>query len=182
MPKAARRQSGPRTEPYPTSKTSTPKSSKKTPPTTKEKQSSTKKALAEKSSSDINASSASQPASFLAIELDDEDADGNIPVYDTCSTIRQKINALLGKDNHKEENGNPDDLKKDGTKKRFTKASFVRAIGGGSTKSLDLFLSKRKIMAGAESPIYVPAYKFFERKRIHEGKPKNKTRQEIENE
>jgi hypothetical protein len=84
MPKAARRESGPhsapRAEPYPVIKPA----DKPTP------LKASSKALAEKSSSDLNASSRNsgstdKPASFLDVRLDDEDECGNIPVYDTCS-------------------------------------------------------------------------------------------------
>ncbi|KAF8850198.1 hypothetical protein BDZ45DRAFT_679947 [Acephala macrosclerotiorum] len=203
MPKAARRSSAPRAEPYPATKRSSPNSAKKRTP-------SNKKALTEKSTSEKNVPvnsakfekplapsknkateppskrSSNKPASYLTQPLENEDENGHLPTYDTCSTIRQKINALLGKDNTKEENLNPTEVTKDGKKKQFTKASFVRAMNdmGGecSGRSLDTFLrtKKFKAMGGAESPVYPVAYKFFEKKRVFEGKKKNATRLKVE--
>ncbi|KAK0111903.1 hypothetical protein ONS96_001170 [Cadophora gregata f. sp. sojae] len=100
-------------------------------------------------------------------------------MHDTCSTIRHKINDLLGKSNKKPENGNPAEPKKDGTLKPFTKASFVRAIGC-TPKTLDTFLGAKKMMGGAESPVYPAAYIFFEKKRIWEGKKKTAGRLKVE--
>ncbi|CZR67780.1 uncharacterized protein PAC_17679 [Phialocephala subalpina] len=184
MPKAARHSSLPRAEPYPATKPSPPNSAKKRTP-------SNKRALTEKSASENNVpvnspAKSEKPTSFLTQPLEDEDEDGHLPIYDTCSTVRQKINALLGKDNTKEENLNPAEVTKDGKKKPFTKASFVRVLNdmGGecSGRSLDTFLKPKKIktMGGAESPVYPAAYKFFEKKRVFEGKKKNVARLKVE--
>ncbi|KAG4442431.1 hypothetical protein IFR05_002088 [Cadophora sp. M221] len=115
---------------------------------------------------------------FLEITLPGEPTN-TVPMHDTCATLRHKINDLLGKDNKKAENGNPAEKKKDGTLKPFTKASFVRAIGC-SPKTLDTFLAAKKMMAGAESPVYPAAYIFFEKKRIWEGKKKTAGRLKVE--
>lgn len=206
MPKAERRTSGARAEPYPTirpgdkprSTSSTPKSTTKTANATPKTKPAAKKALADKSSAAVNIPPKAKPASkskkagsadsneaargnatnFLEIKLPGED-DDSVPMHDTCSTIRHKINDLLGKDNMKEENGNPTDLKKDGSKKPFTKASFTRAIDC-STRTLDTFLKAKRMMGGAESPIYPGAYMFFEKKRIWEGKKKTAGRLKVE--
>lgn len=170
MPKAASRTFVARAEPYPTSKPDENTGTRK--PFT------TKKALAEQSAATTNASP--QYAHFLEVKLDDEDEEGNIPCYDTCSTVRQKINAILGKYNKNPENGNPTELAKDGSKKPFTKASFLRAIGTGQNATLDRFLKAKEIMGGAESAIYPAAYKFFEKKRIFEGKKKTAGRLKVE--
>lgn len=190
MPKAARRipdaAIAPRTEPYPatkpsdiltTSGTSDPKSesaARKAP----------QKALIEKRASEVNTSvpsTSDKPFCFLDIKLDGEDTD-SVPIYDTCSTIRHKINSLLGKDNKEERNGNPRDLNKDGKPKPFNKTSFINAIGAGSTRSLDTFLKAKLMMGGAESAIYPAAYIFFEKKRIFEGKKKLASRLKVEEE
>jgi hypothetical protein len=186
MPKAARRTSAPRAEPYPAirpgdkppTKTATPKSAPK-------------KALAEKTSPEVNTVSApaaiKEPAtkpkpsakkptkkaakestdkpsgSFLDIKLDGEN-DNTIPIYDTCSTIRQKINALLGKDNHKPENGMPSEFDKQGNPKPYIKASFCRALDT-RPDTLARFLKAKQMMGGAESAVYPKAYAFFEKKK-----------------
>lgn len=124
--------------------------------------------------------SADKPSSFLDVTLPTHLPSGDIPIHDTCSTIRQKINALLGKDNHKPENGVPGQFKKDGTPKPYTQAQFLRDIGGGSTTSYGTFMKAKKIMGGAESPIYPGAYAFFEKKRIWEGGKKLKAREKVE--
>lgn len=178
MPKAvaAHRSSGAASvscaEPYPASK-----------PEKNAKNASSKSArvLSEKSSADVNASASEQPSSFLDIVLDGESTD-SVPLYDTCSTVRQKINALLGKDNHKPENGNPQELDKKGNKKPFTKASFLRAIDGGQSNGLARFLKAKQLMGGAENQVYPKAYAFFEKKRIFEGKKKTATRLKVESE
>ncbi|PVH77762.1 hypothetical protein DL98DRAFT_517222 [Cadophora sp. DSE1049] len=117
---------------------------------------------------------------FLDLTLPGEPT-SSVPMHDTCSTIRHKINDLLGKDNKKPENGNPSEKKKDGTLKPFTKASFVRAIGC-TPKTLDTFLGAKKMMGGAESPVYPAAYIFFEKKRIWEGRKKTAGRLKVEQE
>jgi len=196
MPKAARRTSGatsaPRAEPYPAIKpgdkpsgskaVSTKRSSETTieatvkPATDK----APKKALAEKRASEVNAT-VPISSSFLDVKLDGEDTN-SVCIYDTASTIRQKINALLGKDNKDEKNLNPQDVTKDGKRKPFNKSSFVKAIGEGSTRSLDTFLKTKRMkqMGGCSSPIYAAAYVFFEKQRIFEGKKKTAARLKVE--
>jgi hypothetical protein len=208
MPKAARRTSAPRAEPYPairpgdkppTAKATTPK------PAAKKK---AKKGLTEKTSAELNASSApsatkkpnpkdpavneltkktisstskassDKPSSFLEIKLDGED-DDTIAIYDTCSTVRQKINALLGKDNHKPENGMPGEFDKQGNPKPYTKASFCRALDT-RPDMLKRFLGAKPMMGGAESVVYPKAYAFFEKKRIWEEKKKTAGRLKVE--
>ncbi|PMD54012.1 uncharacterized protein K444DRAFT_133700 [Hyaloscypha bicolor E] len=198
MPKAARRTSAPRAEPYPAIK---PGDKLPTPKTTAPK-SAPKKALKEKTSPEVNSASApvaskdsatkpkkatkkaatestNKPSgSFLDIKLDGED-DNTIPIYDTCSTIRQKINALLGKDNHKPENGMPGEFDKQGNPKPYTKASFCRALDT-RPDMLARFLKAKQMMGGAESSVYPKAYAFFEKKRIFEGKKKTPGREKVE--
>src|SRR4051794_40413507 len=123
MPKSARRQSAPkratRTEPYPAIKP-------RDKPTPSKTAKASPKALAEKTPSEINAKSPvqatdkpSRQSSFLDLPLEGEP--GSVPIYDTCSVICQKINALLRKDNTKPENAIPGEFKKDGTPKPYTK-------------------------------------------------------------
>jgi hypothetical protein len=138
-----------------------------------------KKASAKKPSADA---STNKPSSFLEIKLDGEDTEDGVPIHDTCSTIRSKINALLGKDNHKPENGIPGQFDKSGKPKPYTKAAFLRDIGGISPASLATFLKANRIMGGAESPIYPAAYAFFEKKRIWGGKKKTAGRLKVESE
>jgi hypothetical protein len=68
--------------------------------------------------------------------------------------------------------------------KPFNKSSFVKAIGDGSTRSLETFLKAKRLkqMGGCSSPIYPAAYKFFEKKRIFEGKKKTASRLKVEEE
>ncbi|KAN0106013.1 hypothetical protein V8E51_008889 [Hyaloscypha variabilis] len=199
MPKAARRASGPRAEPYPaikpgdkppakkasskpapkkalTEKTSADVNSAPSPAASKE---SVTKAPAKKSSKKATTASTDQPpGSFLDIKLDGED-DNTIPIYDTCSTVRQKINALLGKDNHKPENGMPGEFDKQGKPKPYTKASFCRALDT-RPDTLARFLKAKQMMGGAESAVYPKANAFFEKKRIFEGKKKTPGREKVE--
>lgn len=92
--------------------------------------------------------------------------------------VRQKINAPLGKDNTKPENGIPGEFKKNGEPKPYTKARFARGCGC-SPKCLNTFLVAKKKMGWAESPIYPAAYKFFEKERIFEWKEKSKPREKV---
>ncbi|KAE8442697.1 hypothetical protein EG329_002942 [Mollisiaceae sp. DMI_Dod_QoI] len=192
MPKASRRSSGAasvsRAEPYPAikpgNKPSSPpptsatrntgiKASQKASPSSKTSDS---KVLTEKSPNILNTPSNPTPLdtnSFLDITLDTE------AIYDTCSTVRKKTNALLGKDNKDPKNLNPSDIDIDGNPKPFTKASFCRAIGT-RPDTLRRFMGAKKLMGGAESAVYPPAYKFFEKKRVWEGSKKTKTREKVE--
>jgi hypothetical protein len=209
MPKAARRTSAPRAEPYPAIRPGDKPPTTKTPAAKPAPKKTTKKALAEKASAEVNTPSAptntdkpasteptakkttkksaksadapstDKPSSFLEIKLDGED-DNTIPIYDTCSTVRQKINALLGKDNHKPENGMPGEFDKQGKPKPYTKASFCRALGDVKADTLNRFLKAKQMMGGAESAVYPKAYAFFEKKRIFEGKKKTAGRLKVE--
>lgn len=73
----------------------------------------------------------------------------------------------------------PGEFKKDGTGKPWTKAKFCEVLGV-STRMLDTFMKAKKLMGGAESAVYPAAYRFFERKRIFEGKKKTKGRLKVE--
>ncbi|KAF9880827.1 hypothetical protein CkaCkLH20_01869 [Colletotrichum karsti] len=95
----------------------------------------------------------------------------SVPVYDTCSTVRTKINALL---------------KKDGvTKAGFLRACVKAAYGAESTHKtapslLANFLAKKGPTGGNTSSVFYAAYVFFEKLRIRDGKAKTKTREEME--
>jgi hypothetical protein len=202
MPKAARRTSAPRAEPYPAIKPGDKpaKSSKKAlaekssadvinkskssdlSPTEKQKPAKASTSKPKKASAEKPAADTEKPSSFLEVKLDGEDTEAGVPIHDTCSTIRSKINALLGKDNHKPENGIPGQFDKAGKPKPYTKAAFVRDIGGVSAGNLATFLKANKMMGGAESPVYPAAYAFFEKKRIWEGKKKTAGRLKVESE
>jgi hypothetical protein len=157
------------------------------PPEQPTEKSSTKKPKADKASTEKKTKFAPEkptekPKSFLEVTVPTHPTTGEIPIYDTCSTIRQKINALLGKDNNKPENGVPGQFKKDGTPKPYTQAQFLRDIDGGSASTLKTFMTAKKLMGGAESPIYPCAYEFFEKKRIWEGGKKTSGRKKVEEE
>lgn len=105
---------------------------------------------------------------ITGIQLDGE-ANGKVPVYNTCDEIRRKINAYL---------------KQPGV----TQAGFLRGLAQThpegkkfQSKSLNDFLSKRGPNAGNTSGVFYAAYIFFEKMRIKEGKPKSKHREEMEN-
>lgn len=97
--------------------------------------------------------------------------DGDVPIYDTCDTVRRKIRAILAKDG-------------------ITQAAFLRAIvaaayGEGSTKkiqsaSLNTFLKQKGPLQGNTSAVYYAAYVFFEKRRVKDKKPKSKDREIME--
>ncbi|GKT45008.1 uncharacterized protein ColSpa_05189 [Colletotrichum spaethianum] len=103
----------------------------------------------------------------------DGDEHMNVPVYDTCDTVRTKIRALL---------------KKDGvTKAAFLRATVKAAYGADSTHKvapnlLTNFLNKKGAGAGNTSSVFYAAYVFFEKLRIRDKKPKGKKREEMERE
>lgn len=105
---------------------------------------------------------------------DSEDADGDddaqMPVYDTCDTVRRKIRAILAKDG-------------------ITQAAFCRAIataayGEGNTKNMaplmNTFMRQKGPLAGNTSSVFYAAYVFFEKRRVKDGKPKTKDREIME--
>ncbi|KAI1245181.1 hypothetical protein MGN70_012071 [Eutypa lata] len=103
------------------------------------------------------------------IKLDGED-DGAVEVYDTCDEIRRKINTFLAKHEG-----------------QVTKAAFCRALSSSyphkpdvPTRQLARFMDKKGPTSGNSNIVFYAAYVFFEKKRILEGKPKSKMRQEME--
>lgn len=94
--------------------------------------------------------------------------EGNVPVYETCDSMRRQVRALL---------------KKDG----ITQAAYLRTIAKcipGEPKiqprALRNFLGLRGPVIGCASPVFYGSYVFFEKRRVKEGKPKSKFRQEME--
>ena len=57
-----------------------------------------------------------------------------------------------------------------------TQTAFLRAIGVKGANSLRSFRTMKGKGAGAANMVYVKAYRFFEQKRILDGKPKSKKR------
>jgi len=91
-----------------------------------------------------------------------------VPVYETCDTMRRQIRTVL---------------KKDGV----TQAAYLRAIakcGPGEPsvqpRVLRDFLSQRGPAIGCKSLAFYGSYVFFKKRRVEEGKPKSKFRQEME--
>lgn len=101
------------------------------------------------------------------VELPGE-KEGNVPVYETCDTMRRQIRTLL---------------KKDGV----TQAAYLRAIAkcipeepSIQPRVLRDFLSHRGSAIGCTSLAFYGSYVFFEKQRIKAGKPKSKFRKEME--
>ena len=113
---------------------------------------------------------AGDPADFLQVHLDGEE-DDSVPVYDTCADVRRKISA------HLRDPG-------------VTQAQFCRELHSqlhGPEKGSKIQsgqLARFRAMSGAnqggDNKIFYTAYVFFEKKRIAEGKPKSKKRNEME--
>lgn len=101
-------------------------------------------------------------------KLDGEE-EGNVPVYDTCDDVRNKINAHLRQPG-------------------ITQAAFCRELsklqapGEGALQSAQMtsFLRKKGVMSGNTSKVFYCAYVYFEKLRLKEGKKKSKKREEME--
>ncbi|KAI0079572.1 hypothetical protein K474DRAFT_1658920 [Panus rudis PR-1116 ss-1] len=102
------------------------------------------------------------PQSWKDIVLHGE-REGQVPVYDDCSTIRRKIRALRK---------HPD----------FHLTRWLNDIGGISTSSYYYFMRCHGAVGGAGSAIYYAAYVYFEKRRIFEGKRKSERRLRVERE
>ncbi|KAF4880718.1 hypothetical protein CGCSCA1_v000660 [Colletotrichum siamense] len=99
------------------------------------------------------------------------DDDMSVPIYDSCQTVRTKINAHLRKPGV--------------TKAAFLRACVKAAYGADSEHKiagnlLTNFLAKKGPTAGNTSSVFYAAYVFFEKLRVRDEKPKNKTREEME--
>jgi hypothetical protein len=82
-------------------------------------------------------------------------------VYDNCDVVRKKIREFLA----------------EGT---VTLTGWLKFIGNVNNGSYQKFMSFTGKGAGAANATYVPAYWFFEQKRVMEGQPKSKARIEAE--
>jgi hypothetical protein len=96
------------------------------------------------------------------------EADGTVPIYDTCNEIRKKIRPVLAKDG-------------------MTQAAFIRALNKNlpegksvSAANLRYFMGRKGVRDGNTNITFYAAYVFFEKKRIQAGKPKTKFRVEME--
>ena len=96
------------------------------------------------------------------------EAQGTVPVYDTCNEIRKKIRPLLAKEG-------------------MTQAAFIRALNKNlpegksvSQANLRYFMGRTGARDGNTNITFYAAYVFFEKKRIQAGKPKSKFREEME--
>ena len=103
------------------------------------------------------------------IDLPGQDTD-SVPIYDTCDDIRKKMSAHLRDTS-------------------ATQAGFLRQLSaqyaeppssGLGASSLRTFQSHSGASAASKMPIFYPAYVYFEKLRIKQGKPKTKKRQEME--
>ncbi|RDW59764.1 hypothetical protein BP6252_12851 [Coleophoma cylindrospora] len=102
---------------------------------------------------------------LASIHLDGEEEDA-VPVFETCDEVRKKIRAHL---------------KKPGV----TQAGFARECTAASgrnvvPRSINEFLRKKGPSAGNTANIFYAAYVYFEKLRLHAGKPKSKFREEME--
>ncbi|CAH0029125.1 unnamed protein product [Clonostachys rhizophaga] len=101
------------------------------------------------------------------VTLPGEDT-GSVPVYDTCGEIRRKIRALLAK----------------GVSQAALSRTLSKMLPGSqgqvSSRNIGTFMKQKHLMDGNTSPAFYAGYVFFEKQRIKNGKPKTKTRQEME--
>jgi hypothetical protein len=106
---------------------------------------------------------------FNGLLLEGEE-EGEVPIFDSCDEIRQKINHYLSKTG-------------------MSKAAFGREIGklfGGEEEkkitggSVTQFLGKKGPMAGNTTRVYYGAYVFFEKIRVRDGKPMTEHRETME--
>lgn len=118
------------------------------------------------------AASAKATEEFLDVSNVDPlpgEADGTVPIYDTCNEIRKKIRPVLAKDG-------------------ITQAAFIRALNKNlpegksvSAANLRYFMGRKGLRDGNTNITFYAAYVFFEKKRIQADKPKTKFRVEMEN-
>ncbi|THH20012.1 hypothetical protein EW146_g1277 [Bondarzewia mesenterica] len=101
------------------------------------------------------------PKKWQDVVLEGEE-EGDVKIYDDCNDVRRKIRAL------QKEPG-------------FKVTHWLREIGGINGNSLNRFSKPLKLKAsgptaGATNGAYVAAYKYFEKRRIAEGKKKTPKR------
>ncbi|KAK0465427.1 uncharacterized protein EV420DRAFT_1637563 [Desarmillaria tabescens] len=109
------------------------------------------------SSSKAKTKEGKEPVRWQDVELEDENEDGTIPVYDDCAEIRRKIGLLQ---------------KTPGWKV----TQWLRDIGGINNNSYSRFMKEKGRTGGASNGTYYAAYVYFEKVRIAEGKKKTPTR------
>ncbi|KIY62388.1 hypothetical protein CYLTODRAFT_426958 [Cylindrobasidium torrendii FP15055 ss-10] len=104
-----------------------------------------------------------RPLSWHEIRLEGEDENGedDVPIYDDCNDIRRKINALL---------------KEPG----FKVTSWLAEIGDVNSNSYRRFMKQSGPYGGSTNGTYYCAYKYFEKRRIAEGKKKTPKRLRME--
>ena len=156
------------TTPAASKKTSTTSSTEATTdyPLTKKRKTAATTLKDAKTALKLAAASILDVSTIVQLEPDEE-----VPIYDTCDTIRRKIRTMLAKDG-------------------ITQAAFLRAIvaaayGESSTKkiqanSLNSFMKQKGPLAGNTSTVYYAAYVFFEKLRIKQHKPKSEDREIME--
>ena len=81
------------------------------------------------------------------------DVPENCPVYANCDEVRRMIEAYL-------------------ISPGVNQSAWLKAIGNVNNKSLTSFRKMKGKGAGASNGLYQAAWRFFEQKRLHEGKPK----------
>ncbi|RBQ70138.1 hypothetical protein FVER14953_00588 [Fusarium verticillioides] len=96
------------------------------------------------------------------------EADGTVPIYDTCDDIRKKIRPMLAKEG-------------------MTQAAFIRALNKNlpegksvSPANMRYFMGRKGVRDGNTNITFYAAYVFFEKKRIQAGKPKAQFRHKME--
>jgi hypothetical protein len=96
------------------------------------------------------------------------EADGTVPIYDTCDEIRKKIRPILAKEG-------------------MTQAAFIRALNKNlpegksvSPANMRYFMGRKGVRDGNTNITFYAAYVFFEKKRIQAGKPKTQFREKME--
>lgn len=108
---------------------------------------------------------------FLGVPADIEltgEKQGAVPVYETCDTMWRQIRTLL---------------KKVGVTQAAYLQAIAKCIPGEPViqpRVLRDFLSRRGPAIGCKSLAFYGSYVFFEKRRVKEGKPKSKFRQEME--
>ena len=99
-------------------------------------------------------------------EYEGLEEDSDVPIFETCDSLRRMINAHLRNTNDTQA----------ALARRFSDI-LGRKVQGSQISS---FLGKKGPRSGAESPAFCAGYIFFEKLRIKQRKPKSKFRQEME--
>lgn len=127
------------------------------------------------------------PADYLDIPL--EEIDGEVPIYENCTSIRHKLNKLVS-----------DKVQIPGSNKTFNKTNLSKELKrlaemnspikthngvsnqGPSVPALDRFLKGKGSMGGGDSTSYYWGNMLLEKLRIWKGEPKTQTRKKAEEE